>query len=166
MSHVSLDKRGKPVLDAITKEELERFRETLEAPRAPARGSRLRELLVTPEWFTRAACRGVGNEAFFPERGDPDALAEARKYCNRCPVRAECLADCLAQPRSGLEVGVWGGTSGNQRRKMLANGTSRPLRQEFCEYCKTERVPPQGYIYCSKRCRQAVANGRRPSRAA
>jgi WhiB family transcriptional regulator, redox-sensing transcriptional regulator len=49
---------------------------------------------------------------FFPERGQPSEPAKV--VCARCLVRAECLAYALAL---GIREGVWGGTTGNDRRK-------------------------------------------------
>jgi hypothetical protein len=67
------------------------------------------ELLERPEWHQRAACRGVGPDAFFPEKGQ--SLEPAREHCRRCPVRVECVA------AGAHEVdGIWAGLSGKQRR--------------------------------------------------
>lgn len=55
-------------------------------------------------WWTAAACRDADTSAFFADgRGQ---LATALDYCQRCPVRAECLADARAR---GETSGVWGG---------------------------------------------------------
>lgn len=76
-------------------------------------------------WRRRAACRGEDPEVFFaPDlEGPPHGryLAErdrrwrdAKAVCRRCPVRADCLDAALA---SG-EVGVWGGTTDEERRRL------------------------------------------------
>ena len=67
----------------------------------------------TPEdqdWRDRAACKGADPGIFFPERGG--SLAEARSYCQRCPVAEECRTVGL-----GEHYGVWGGLSERQRRR-------------------------------------------------
>ncbi|HEX7355276.1 MAG TPA: WhiB family transcriptional regulator [Mycobacteriales bacterium] len=75
------------------------------------------DLLERPEWHRRAACRGMGPSAFYPESGwghAPTAeAAAARAVCAECPVRAEC-----ADAGMGEHYGVWGGLSLNQRRAM------------------------------------------------
>lgn len=58
-------------------------------------------------WRRRAACRGEDPELFFPVgSAGPAALAqvtEAKKICNRCPVRRACLVFALA---TGQEFGI------------------------------------------------------------
>lgn len=67
-----------------------------------------------PDWHTRAACRGVGPEVFFLQRGDSRGLALALSYCARCPVVDECRDFAASQP--ALLVGIWGGEAGRARR--------------------------------------------------
>ena len=75
----------------------------------------LLDLIRRPEWWGRAACRGAGNRAFFPHKGEDNA--EALSYCNRCPVTEECLAWSMS---GGSWVpGVWGGKSERQRRELI-----------------------------------------------
>lgn len=76
----------------------------------------LEELLRRPEWQKDAACRDnpdVVTGDFFPERGEPNAVAVAT--CSRCLVRVECLGDAMSDP---LRQGVWGGTSAGARRRL------------------------------------------------
>jgi WhiB family transcriptional regulator, redox-sensing transcriptional regulator len=69
-----------------------------------------------PNWHARAACRGCDPVLFYPTRGDEgQVLAEAKKICAGCPVRAECLDWALVN--SELH-GVWGGVSERSRRTM------------------------------------------------
>lgn len=65
------------------------------------------------QWWTRAACRGMDTDLFYPERGKPAKAAQ--RICAGCPVRRWCLADAL-QHRD--HHGVWGGASKRQRRKV------------------------------------------------
>lgn len=71
----------------------------------------LEELLgiARPAWHLRAACRGKGTALWFPERGIPAKPAKA--ICYICPVQAECAA-----AGAGELHGIWGGTSGLDRR--------------------------------------------------
>lgn len=66
-----------------------------------------------PDWVRYAACRGADTAIFYPGRGESPEAAIA--YCNRCPVRELCLdyADSFKDT-----FGVWGGTTGNDRRRI------------------------------------------------
>lgn len=72
----------------------------------------LTELLGRPAWQEHAACRGIGTDLFFPPHGDPNhRWKEAKKICEGCLVRAECLEFGLMD-----RVGVWGGMTEKERR--------------------------------------------------
>lgn len=71
-------------------------------------------------WQARAACRDVDPELFFPV-GTGGAsfdgqVAEAKAVCARCPVRGDCLSWALA----GLEFGIAGGATPEERRRINA----------------------------------------------
>jgi hypothetical protein len=70
--------------------------------------------LINPRsmaWQAFAACRGLGPEAFFPEKGG--TTDDAKKRCEKCSVKELCLLYALA----GNEAfGVWGGKSARERR--------------------------------------------------
>lgn len=71
-----------------------------------------------PNWQDRAACKSAwssGLVEFIPaEREEAAAKALAKVYCNRCPVRAQCLASAL----KNKDYGVWAGTTKAQRDKL------------------------------------------------
>ncbi len=73
----------------------------------------LEALLKRPAWHAQAACRGQGHERWFPTRGNP--ATDAKAICAGCPVQEPCLAAAMAEP---LTVGIWGGTTGKERRRM------------------------------------------------
>ena len=78
----------------------------------------LAELVRRPPWHAEAACQGHSPSAFVLARGANAAvMARARAVCDRCTVTEECLAFALADPYA---MGVWGGTTGRQRRAMRA----------------------------------------------
>jgi WhiB family redox-sensing transcriptional regulator len=56
----------------------------------------------------------VDPEIFYPEKGGSTKAAKA--VCAKCPVRAECLADSLANE---TRFGVLGGLSERERRKLI-----------------------------------------------
>jgi hypothetical protein len=63
-------------------------------------------------WWALARCVRFPAE-FFPERGQ--STEAAKRVCAKCPVRADCLEEALA---NNVEEGVWGGTSGVERKRM------------------------------------------------
>jgi len=66
-------------------------------------------------WQQRAACKGVDTEVFFPAKGGRLKTHSARRYCDVCTVREQCLEEALANPALR---GIWGGTSPKERRKL------------------------------------------------
>lgn len=75
-----------------------------------------------PDW-TEAACRGLGADLFFPERGEPSEQIKA--VCDGCPIKDACLEFALANDE---EFGVWGGTSARERKRMRRHAGMRRLR--------------------------------------
>lgn len=61
-------------------------------------------------WQTRGECRKEDPELFFMT--DPGSIREAKKVCNKCPVRAECL-DFATENKE--KFGVWGGMTTSER---------------------------------------------------
>ena len=79
-------------------------------------------------WRMSAACAGVDPDVFMPDRGE--SLEEPRSYCRRCEVRYECLDAALSLGQQAY--GVWGGTSGQQRRVATRRGwDAQRLLEEF-----------------------------------
>lgn len=84
------------------------------------------------EWMADALCRNIPYEQamalFFPEKGNN--FKEGKRFClgtpaskghpavPPCPVLKECLAYALSFEPEGV-VGVWGGTTAAERRKLL-----------------------------------------------
>jgi WhiB family transcriptional regulator, redox-sensing transcriptional regulator len=77
-------------------------------------------------WMAQAACRGVDPDLFYPlGQGAPAnrAYHKARAICAACPVAGACLDYALALPAQfgeGANVGIWAGTSPQQRRDIRA----------------------------------------------
>ena len=79
-----------------------------------------------PDFYYKgpAPCTKADPEIFFAEPDQSGAAAmtrQAKGYCNGCPYREECLAWAVLNN----EVGVWGGTSGNERRRIRRNSYSK-----------------------------------------
>jgi WhiB family redox-sensing transcriptional regulator len=70
---------------------------------------------LTLEEQLDAVCAQTDPEIFFPGKGG--STREARGVCSDCPIRTRCLEVALADPTL---VGVWGGTSERERRKLRA----------------------------------------------
>lgn len=95
--------------------------------------------MTTPEWMTAGLCAQVDPELFFPDKGQ--SSKEAKRICAACPVQAQCLDYAL---KAGYEItGIWGGTSGFERRQM------KPGRKPF------KRTPSD----VATRARELVAAG-------
>ncbi|MET7442847.1 WhiB family transcriptional regulator [Streptomyces sp. NPDC004082] len=76
-------------------------------------------------WRDAAACRSVDPDLFFPVGSTGPALLqirEAKAVCRSCPVREACLQWALD---TGQTLGVWGGTSENERRALKRRMPSR-----------------------------------------
>lgn len=71
---------------------------------------------VGRSWMKEAACQGADLSQFFPKGGRVGQTAVA--FCSGCTVRQECLDFALANE----EVGVWGGTSLDERQRMGVGG--------------------------------------------
>lgn len=67
-------------------------------------------------WQTDALCAQTDPEAFFPEKGG--STRDAKRICQGCTVRGECLEYALANDE---RFGIWGGLSERERRKLRRN---------------------------------------------
>ena len=79
-------------------------------------------LLVEDEerdWQERALCAQVDGEMFFPEKGG--STREAKRVCQGCEVREECLEYALAHR---IRWGIWGGLSERERRRLASERTA------------------------------------------
>ena len=64
-------------------------------------------------WRLDALCAETDPEAFFPEKGG--STREAKRVCNGCAVRTECLEAALTNDE---RFGIWGGLSERERRRL------------------------------------------------
>ncbi len=65
-------------------------------------------------WQERSACYGLDPEIFFPTTEEEAGLALS--HCSVCTVRELCLAWAV---RNGERYGVWGGTTEQERRRLM-----------------------------------------------
>ena len=76
------------------------------------------------DWREQSACKDDPTpDLWFVAPSDRHGIAAAKAICRRCPVAAECLAEAMANPSI---VGVWGGTTENQRAKLRAAMPRQP----------------------------------------
>lgn len=73
------------------------------------------------DWRDRAVCRGLYN-LMFPGRGENHDVTAAKALCAICPVRSECLEHAMAESEM---VGIWGGLSERERRRLRAERAKR-----------------------------------------
>ncbi|MEU5091763.1 WhiB family transcriptional regulator [Streptomyces sp. NPDC021356] len=79
-------------------------------------------------WREHAACRHEDPDLFFPIGTTGPALVQteqAKAVCHRCPVREQCLEWALETEQT---LGVWGGTSENERRGLRRRRTAARRR--------------------------------------
>lgn len=87
--------------------------------------------MLKPWNFEGASCWGIDTNYFFPNDENGGTTSEyrvAKKICNGCYWQAECLTYALHYK----VLGIWGGTTLNQRdimRKKL-NIIAKPITNE------------------------------------
>lgn len=67
-----------------------------------------------------ALCAQTDPEAFFPEKGETPTTA--KQICTTCPLQRQCLQYALT---TGQDYGIWGGTTRNERRALIAAARAR-----------------------------------------
>lgn len=118
------------------------------------------------DWRTRAACRGVDINIFYPPEDDDQCYSkEAIALCARCPVRDECLMNALsgADGTNKLSYGYWGGTTPEERLAMI---DALPKMPRPCAVCGTNMPEDRSATakYCSLACKRRARRSRANSR--
>ena len=72
------------------------------------------------EWMAEGNCASRPPSLFFPSDGV--GVDAARRICNECPVKDQCLEYAL---ENRIDHGVWGGTSERERRRLLKARSDR-----------------------------------------
>jgi WhiB family redox-sensing transcriptional regulator len=67
-------------------------------------------------WSSKAACKGLAPDIFYPASDDDAEAEEAKVVCGACPVREACLEHALMVREKD---GVWGGATERERRRMI-----------------------------------------------
>lgn len=69
-----------------------------------------------PAWMAEAACAQADPEAWWPGKGESDAVRYAKRVCGRCDVTAQCLEWAIS---TGETVGIYGGLTPKERRRVV-----------------------------------------------
>lgn len=91
---------------------------TTPRPGSPPRAAFVEDGASADDWRHGAECRGEGTNLHFPIGNTGPALLQiedAKTVCRRCPVVEACLSFAVDH---GLEYGVWGNTSEDERRSL------------------------------------------------
>lgn len=83
---------------------------------------------LSANWRDDAVCRHADPDLFFPiATAGPalDQIDQAKRICHACPVQQRCLASAL---ELGIESGIWGGTTEDERRAIRAVATRHRRR--------------------------------------
>jgi WhiB family redox-sensing transcriptional regulator len=108
------------------------------------------------QWMDQARCNGMPFELFFHIEPDGSPHPEAKRLCDACDVRADCLAHALDPTRVRDTYGVWGGTSKTQR-----DALRRGIFRSKCPIClDTSVYTTFGQQVCLS-CGQSWATTRR-----
>ena len=81
------------------------------------------------DWREDAACKDTDGALFFQPDGresvsdQANRIADAKSYCDRCPVRNLCLQIALD---TGEQEGIWGGLDPDERRRLKRRATRKP----------------------------------------
>lgn len=81
-------------------------------------------MYFTDKELRQAACASANPEWFFPDEENPQVgyIAKAVEVCSKCPIAERCLQIALANE----DIGIWGGTTFEQRVLMLNPHRAEP----------------------------------------
>lgn len=80
-----------------------------------------------PDWMLSGECTRPENQGlvWVPNKGQ--STADAKRVCNMCEFRSECLDYAIAFDMEG----VWGGTDSNQRRRRFSRTVRDMIKDEY-----------------------------------
>lgn len=84
------------------------------------------------DWFELAACKGMTQLMFPKEHKDITYIAEARRICNSCQVKANCLEYALEFPPADMH-GVWAGLTSRQLAAEQRKRKIKPVRPTLAQ---------------------------------
>lgn len=88
-----------------------------------------------PKWSDRGLCRYEDGDLWFPDGNTGDKvlaqITEARRICNLCPVRPQCLDDVMEVEGGKMPDGRFG-----------IRAARRPMSGSTCAARPSARPPP------------------------
>lgn len=79
-------------------------------------------------WQKNALCIGTSSSVFFDDEAD-HKRGDYKSFCDRCPVKAECLEYALLYNVTG----IWGGTTEKERTRLFSRSYIEMLRGDAIE---------------------------------
>ncbi len=67
-------------------------------------------------WRSKAACKGLDPQIFYPYTDDEEDAEPAKAVCGVCPVQEMCLEHALGYRE---KEGIWGGATERERRRII-----------------------------------------------
>lgn len=86
------------------------------------------EATLAGEWLKQGLCVGMDAEQWIAP-GDLPTTKKLKAVCAECPVREQCLEYALDLPERET-MGVWGGTSERERRKIRMTRRRKQMEEE------------------------------------
>jgi WhiB family redox-sensing transcriptional regulator len=85
------------------------------------------------DWMLAAACRGSTDLFFAPDESESRAErrrreARAKRVCDGCQVRVDCLKEALEQDE---RFGIWGGLTERERRAFVRSSAVETSPQDI-----------------------------------
>lgn len=80
---------------------------------------------ASKDWMVHALCftdKEIKPKIFSPPKGSSGS--EAKKVCDICPVKVDCLEYAIANHEN---ENIWGGKTPTERKRMLRNTFVRPF---------------------------------------
>lgn len=110
-----------------------------------------------PQFFSRAACKGM-TDIFFPEGRGYGVYRAARTVCNGCPVKTECR-DWALETRE-VSDGMLGGLTPRERQTILVEqGVATPSSYRSSVTCRSGHLwTPENTLEGKRQrqCRQCM----------
>lgn len=105
------------------------------------------------DWRSRAACRDVEPDTFFPASDRGPEVARAKAVCAGCPVRSACLDEALHR----VPEGTAGGLTAAERRTLLRTRPQRIDPNELARIARTRtETATAGRMLLASGCSRAA----------
>ena len=113
-------------------------------------------------WMKEAACRDVDTSVFFAKQPKDRLVDAAKRICAGCEVNRQCLNFAIAT----RAVGVWGGTTTEERRKLRPDAIpcadcGEPMAWKSVKHVRCEDCYPAYRLQQKYRWQREVGKFRR-----